>query len=143
MKEKIQIIERNGKPEWAVLPYEEYLQLLDQSELLEDIRDFDAINVAIERHEEELIPAEVVYAILDGANPIKVWREYRELTQQQLADTTGISKPYLSQIETGKRAGTTEILSAIAKALDVSLEELVTTPHAQGRGLLRSFTDAV
>jgi DNA-binding XRE family transcriptional regulator len=127
MKEKIQIIERNGKPEWAVLPYEEYLQLLDQSELLEDIRDFDAINVAIERHEEELIPAEVVYAILDGANPIKVWREYRELTQQQLADTTGISKPYLSQIETGKRAGTTEILSAIAKALDVSLEELVTT----------------
>jgi DNA-binding XRE family transcriptional regulator len=127
MKEEIQIIERNGKPEWAVLPYEEYLQLLDQSELLEDIRDFDAINAAIERHEEELIPAEVVYAILDGANPIKVWREYRELTQQQLADTTGISKPYLSQIETGKRAGTTEILSAIAKALDVSLEELVTT----------------
>jgi DNA-binding XRE family transcriptional regulator len=127
MKEEIQIIERNGKPEWAVLPYEEYLQLLDQSELLEDIRDFDAINAAIECHEEELIPAEVVYAILDGANPIKVWREYRELTQQQLADTTGISKPYLSQIETGKRAGTTEILSAIAKALDVSLEELVTT----------------
>jgi len=127
MKEEIQIIERDGKPEWAVLPYEEYLQLLDQSELLEDIRDFDIINAAIDRREEELIPAEVVYAILDGENPIKVWREYRELTQQQLADTAGISKPYLSQIETGKRTGTTEILSAIAKALDVSLEEVITT----------------
>ena len=127
MKEEIQIIERDGKPEWAVLPYEEYLQLLDQSELLEDIRDFDTINAAIDRREEELIPAEVVYAILDGENPIKVWREYRELTQQQLADTAGISKPYLSQIETGKRMGTTEILSAIAKALDVSLEEVITT----------------
>ena len=53
-------------------------------------------------------------------NPIKVWREYRELTQQQLAEIAGISKPYLSQIETGKRIGTAEILSAIAKALDVS-----------------------
>jgi DNA-binding XRE family transcriptional regulator len=127
MKEEIQIIERDGKPEWVVLPYEEYLQLLDQSELLEDIRDFDATNAAIDRREEELIPAEVVYAILDGKNPIKVWREYRELTQQQLADIAGISKPYLSQIETGKRTGTTEILSAIAKALDMSLDEVVTT----------------
>ena len=126
MKEEIQIIERDGKPEWAVLPYEEYLQLLEQAELLEDMRDFDAISAAIERGDEELIPAEVVYAILDGKNPIKVWREYRGLTQQQLADKAGISKPYLSQIETGKRTGTTEILSAIAKALDVSLDEVVT-----------------
>ena len=130
MKEEIQIIERDGKPEWAVLPYEEYLQLLDQSELLEDIRDFDVINAAIDRREEELIPAEVVYAILDGENPIKVWREYRKLTQQQLAETVGISKPYLSQIETGKRMGTAEILSAIAKALDVSLDEVVTTGNS-------------
>jgi DNA-binding XRE family transcriptional regulator len=125
MKEEIQIIERDGKPEWAILPYEDYLQLVEQAELLEDIRDFDRISAAIENGREELIPAEVVYAILDGENPIKVWREYRGLTQQQLADAAGISKPYLSQIETGKRTGATEILSAIAKALDVSLDEVV------------------
>ena len=127
MKEEIQIIERDGKPEWAVLPYEEYLQLIEQAELLEDIRDFDAISGAIERGDEELIPSEVVHAILDGENPIKVWRGYRGLTLQELADAAGISKPYLSQIETGKRTGTTEILSAIAKALDVSLDEVVGT----------------
>lgn len=125
MKEEIQIIERDGKPEWAIIPYEEYLKLVEQAELLEDVRDFDAINAAIGRGEEELIPSEVVDAMLDGENPIKVWREYRGLTQQQLANVAGISKPYLSQIETGKRTGTTEILSAIAKALDVSLDELV------------------
>ena len=85
---------------------------------LQDILDYHAAALAIERGEDELIPAEVVYAILDGKNPIKVWREYRGLTQQQLADKAGISKPYLSQIETGKRTGTTEILSAIAKSLD-------------------------
>ena len=124
MKEEIQIIERNGKPEWAVLPYEEYLHLIEQAELLEDIRDFDVISGAIERGDEELIPAEVVNAILEGENPIKVWREFRGLTQQQLADAAQISKPYLSQIETGKRIGTTDVLSAIAKALDVSLEQV-------------------
>ena len=124
MKETIQIIERNGKPEWAVLPYEEYLKLVEQAELLEDIRDFDEMNAAINRGEEELIPAEVVNAILDGKSPIKVWREYRGLTQQQLADGIGISKPYLSQLETGKRTGTAEVLSAIAEALNVSLEQV-------------------
>ena len=127
MKEEIQIIERDGKPEWAILPYEEYLKLIEQAELLEDIRDFDEISAAIERGDEELIPAEVVNAILGGQNPIKVWREYRGLTQQQLADIVRISKPYLSQIETGKRTGTTDVLAAIAKALDVSLEQVAST----------------
>jgi len=126
MREQIQIIERDGKPEWAILPYEDYLQLIEQAELLEDIRDFDATSAAIERGDEELIPAEVVNAILDGKNPVKVWREYRGLTQQQLADAVKISKPYLSQIETGKRTGTTDVLSAIAKALDISLEQIAT-----------------
>lgn len=125
MKDNIQLIERDGKPEWAVLPYEKYLELLEQAEMLEDIRDFDAAKAALEKGEDELIPGEVVFAILDGENPIKVWREYRGMTQQQLADGAGISKPYLSQIETGKRTGTTEILSAIARALDVSLDEVV------------------
>jgi DNA-binding XRE family transcriptional regulator len=127
MKEEIQIIERDGKPEWAILPYEEYLKLIEQAELLEDIRDFDEISAAIERGDEELIPAEVVNAILDGRNPIKVWREFRGLTQQQLANIVRISKPYLSQIEAGKRAGTTDVLAAIAKALDVSLEQVAST----------------
>ena len=124
MREQIQIIERDGKPEWAILPYEDYLQLIEQAELLEDIQDFDAISAAIERGDEELIPAEVVNAILHGKNPVKVWREYRGLTQQQLADSVEISKAYLSQIETGKRTGTTDVLSAIAKALDGSLEQI-------------------
>ncbi len=127
MREEIQIIERDGKPEWAILPYEEYLRLIEQAELLEDIRDFDEISAAIERGDEELIPAEVVNAILDGKNPVKVWREYRGLTQQQLADKARISKPYLSQIETWKRTGATSVLSAIAKALDVSLEQVAST----------------
>lgn len=124
MKEEIQIIERNGKPEWAVIPYDEYIELIEQAELLEDIRDFDKLSAKVASGEEELIPSEVVDALLNGENPIKVWREYRAQTQQQLSDTVGISKPYLSQIETGKRKGTVDVLSAIAKSLNVSLDDL-------------------
>jgi DNA-binding XRE family transcriptional regulator len=94
-------------------------------EELEDIRDFDAAKAALENGEDELISSEVVYAILDGENPIKVWREFRGLTQAQLADAAGISKPYLSQIETGKRNGSTYVLSTLAKALHVTLEEVI------------------
>ena len=121
----IQVIERNGKPEWAVLPYAEYMKLVEQAEMLEDTRDYDTAKAAIERGDEELVPAEVVYAILDGQSPIKVWREYRRLRQHQLAKAAGISVPYLSQLESGKRKGSAAILTALSKALKVSLDEIV------------------
>ena len=55
MNKNIQLIERDGKPEWAVLPYEEYLALLEQAEMLEDIHDYDAAKAALENGEDELI----------------------------------------------------------------------------------------
>lgn len=119
-----QIIERNGKPEWAVIPFKNYLEMLEQLEMLQDIRDYDEIKAGIANGTIELIPSEVVYAILDGQNPIQVWREFRGLSQHDLAEKAGISVPYLSQLEHGKRRGTLEVLSAIGKALGVGLDEL-------------------
>ncbi|MHC1781322.1 MAG: helix-turn-helix domain-containing protein [Anaerolineaceae bacterium] len=72
-----------------------------------------------------MIPGEVLDAILAGENPIKVWREYRGLTQQETAAISGISIPYLSQLETGKRKGSLEVMSALAKTLNMSLDFLV------------------
>ena len=126
MNAPVQVIERDGKPEWAVLPYDAYVQLVEESEMLQDVRDYDAVKTAIKQGKEELVPGEVTFALLDGENPVKVWREYRGLTQIQFAEKVGISTPYLSQIETGKRIGTTEVLLAIARALEVTLDELVT-----------------
>ena len=119
----VQIIEKDGKPEWAVIPYETYQRLVDNAEMLQDIRDYDKAKKVIENGK-ELIPSEVTYAILDGENPIKVWREYRGLTQHQLADAAGISKTCLSQIESGERTRHTDVLDAIAKALDLSLDDI-------------------
>ena len=108
-----------------MLPYDLYVQLTDDAEMLQDIRDYDFVKTAIEQGKEELIPSEVAFALLDGENPVKVWREYRGLTQQHLAETAGISTPYLSQIETGKRTGTTEVLLAVAKAMNLTLDDIL------------------
>jgi len=108
-----------------MLPYDQYEQLAEEAEMLPDIRDYDSVKTAIEQGKEELVPSEVTFALLDKENPVKVWREYRGLTQQQLAGIVGISTSYLSQIETSKRTGTTEILLAVAKALRVTLDDIV------------------
>lgn len=121
----VQIIERNGKPEWAVVPYEHYQRMLTESEMLEDIRDFDEVKAALARGEEELIPAEMVDALLEGENPIRVWRQHRGLTQAELAEKVGISDPYLSQLETGRRKGSPEVLLNVASALDLSLDDIL------------------
>lgn len=123
----VQIIERDGNPEWAVIPYKEYLRFVTETKMLQDVRDYDAILESIEQGEEETILSEVVYAILDGANPIRVWREHRGLPQGQLSEAARISKPYLSQIESGKRTGTMEVLSMIANALNLMLDDIVKT----------------
>ena len=92
--------------------------------MLADIQAYDEAQRAI-ADGEELVPSSVTYAILDGENPIRVWREHRGLTQQQLADLAGISKPYLSQLESGRRSGSIDVLSALARALGLSIDDLI------------------
>jgi predicted transcriptional regulator len=120
----VQVIEKNGQPEWAVIPYQQYQRMVEALEMLEDIRDFDQAKAGLAAGE-ELIPSEVTYAILDGAHPIRAWREVRGLTQQQLAGQAGISVPYLSQLESAKRAGSTRVLQALAGVLGVDLKNLL------------------
>ncbi len=124
MSMNVQIIEKDGNPEWVVVPYKAYRQLLEDAEMLQDVRDYDAAMQAIAEGE-ELVPGEVVDALLDGENAIRVWRAYRGMTQQQLAKVAEISVPYLSQLESGKRGGSPGVLGAIARALDLTLDDLV------------------
>ncbi len=55
---------------------------------------------------------------------IAAQRRAAELTLRQLAEQTGISNPYLSQIERGLRRPSAEVLQQLAKALRVSAETL-------------------
>jgi len=120
----VQTINRNGKPEYVVLPWADYQALLEAAEDAIDGALLDAFRTKLASGEEETIPASVVDALLTGVNPIKAWREYRGLTQDELAARSSISKAYLCQIETGKRAGTIKTLRAIAAALGITVDDL-------------------
>ena len=121
----VQIIEKDGHPEWAVVPYNEYERLLAAAEMLEDIQLYDEGHRALESGVDELIPNSFANRLIDGENPIKVWREYRGVSQSELANMSEISSAYLSQLEAGKRTGTTEVLSRIAASLGVSVDDLL------------------
>ncbi len=68
-------------------------------------------------------------AILDEISaqqdhPIKIVRKHRGMTQAALAKESEISRPYLTEIETGKKDGSLRAMKAIADALNVSLSDL-------------------
>ena len=74
---------------------------------------------------EETWPMEIVVAKANGENPIRVYRKYRGMTITELATAAGISQPHLSDIETGKKTGSVDVLKRIAVALKVDLDDLV------------------
>jgi transcriptional regulator with XRE-family HTH domain len=49
------------------------------------------------------------------------------MTLDQVSARAGIGKGYLSDIENGKRTGPVQTLQAIARALDVRLDEIAPT----------------
>jgi transcriptional regulator with XRE-family HTH domain len=55
---------------------------------------------------------------------IRQQRQLHELSLRQLAGLTGISNPYLSQIEHGQRDPSNAVVDAIADALDVTSQRL-------------------
>lgn len=70
---------------------------------------------------------------------IREARKRIDITQEDLAYKTGITTPYLSQIENGKKKISLPVLMRISKALGITLDELVS---GKGRtfGYLADFS---
>jgi len=121
---KPQIIRgKDGKPAFAIVPWEEYARMAP-SEAEAHLTDEDLYDRA-KAANDEFLPVEVVDRLLAGESPVKVLRQHRGLTQRQLAERAGLNAVYLSQIENGKRTGSVETLGRIARNLDVDLDDLV------------------
>lgn len=67
---------------------------------------------------------EVSAAILRGDSRLKAIRKWRDETQRHLEFVTGIGQGYLSDLESGRRAGSPETIAKLAKALDVPVDWL-------------------
>ena len=91
----------------------------------QDIQDYDrALNEA-----EEFIPLEMTLALQKAfqadESVIPIWREYRGMTQIELAQKSNISQSDLSDIETGKKPGSTKSILSIASSLKISVDDLM------------------
>lgn len=99
----------------------EYQALIGRMEDLEDDRDLRDHR----SHPQEGIPAEIVNRLMDGENPVKVWREYRCLTQAELAEKAQISIMHIGKMESGEREDSVKLLSRLATALNIDIDVLL------------------
>lgn len=91
---------------------------------LEDVQDLKEIDRRVAAGETEEIPWEVAKVLLDGENPVRVWRRHRQMSLRGLAQAAGVQPGYLSEIETGKKPGSFNAMAKIAEALGISLDDL-------------------
>jgi len=100
-----QIIEKDGKPAFAVIPYDEFLKLI--------------------RDEERTIPHEVVGLVVKKSmNLVKAWRTYLGKTQAEVAKKASITQAALSQMEKTDNELRTATLEKLADAMGLSVEQL-------------------
>jgi DNA-binding XRE family transcriptional regulator len=114
----------NGE-DMIVLSKSDYELLLDRAELAEDIAAIETYRKKLASGEEEAIPEEFAARLIEGENPIRVYRELRGMSARDLAEKTGISAAFLSEIENGKKDGGVATLKKIAQVLRVTIDDLV------------------
>jgi len=106
-----QIITQNGKPAFAVIPWNEYQALIRNN---------------IESDESDIwFPNEVVKANVRGDSLIKAWREYFKLTQAELAAKAGMKQSALARLESSSVTPRKSTLAKLAEAMGISVEQLI------------------
>ncbi len=103
---------------------EDLRKLIDDAEMLIDVKAYDAAKARLEDGEDELIPLEMTERRLRGEAPLRIWREYRKLTQEQLAKVSKVSRVLIAAIETMRKAGSVSTWKKLGVALDVGWEQL-------------------
>ena len=119
---------KTGKGEVAILPRKDYEALAAKA--AEADEDFGSAQLVARARKEiaagaPLIPKKIVDRIANGENPLRVLRQWRDMTQLELSSKTDIGQGYISDLESGRRKGTTAALKKIAGTINVPLDLLV------------------
>jgi len=118
-----QRIKTKGGTEFVLLEAEDYDALLQEIEDLQDIA--SAAKIMKEEEGKERVPFELLMR-LEKEPPIAVWLDYKGMKQVDLVNRTGLSQPYISLLVQGEKKGSLKTYKAIAKALDIDLEDITT-----------------
>lgn len=122
---KPQIIRTPDGEELVVVPRADYEALIERAD--QEAEDADDVAIYDARKAElaaggVVLPPEVSAAILRGHSRLKAIRNWRGETQLHLTFKTGIAQGYLSDLESGRRRGTSDTIAKLAQALNVPAE---------------------
>lgn len=119
--------QKTSKGEVAILPRKEYEALLARAAEADENAGTARL-VARARKQvsagDPLLPKEIVDRFANGENAVRVFREWRDVTQMYLSFKTNLSQGYISDIENSRRIGTPAALRQIANVLKVPLDLL-------------------
>lgn len=123
---RIQIIRTPAGEEMVVLPRAEYEALVAAAEAAEedagDVAVYDARKADLALGKSSTLPEAVSRLLLQSNSRLKAIRLWRGMTQTELARRAGIGQGYLSDMESGRRPVSAELLTALATKLDVPAE---------------------
>lgn len=106
--DNVQIIKKDGKAAFAVIPYDTYLELLGE-----------------EVEKEVYIPHEVAELVLmEELSLLAAWRKHLGLSQSELANRMGVNQSTVSQMENIDSKPQRRTIEKAAKALGIQPEQL-------------------
>lgn len=120
-----QIIETPLGERLVLIPEAEFRIIVEAAEDAADVEAIRRFEAAFAAGEEELIPSEVVDRLSSGESKVRVWREFRGLSTEDLAKRSGIGEARLARIEDGSADLAVSELQALAPALKVDAEDLL------------------
>lgn len=74
---------------------------------------------------EEVIPGHIVKRLDAGENPVRVFREFRGMTQGELAAKVDVTQGFISRIEGGAKLPSGGKFARLAKALNIDADLLL------------------
>ena len=104
----VQIIKQEGRPMFAVLPYDQYLKLTGHNTEYDVYIPHAVIGLCIEK----------------GLSLLAAWRTYKGFSQSELAGRMGITQPGIAQMERTGAKLQRRTLEKAALALGVNTEQL-------------------
>jgi ribosome-binding protein aMBF1 (putative translation factor) len=121
----VQIIEKDDA-KWAMIPYDDYLSLKELAALATNMTSDVKAEERLMPGEEQL-PDDLKARLLGGENAIRIWREFRGLSLEELAKRADVTESFVTLVDRGRPTCRIDKLKRIAEALGVHLENIVRT----------------
>ena len=115
----VQVIMKDGRPEWAVIPYEQYEELLKAA----GKQSLEVKSAAAEPVAERVSASS--HTGVFSVERLRTLQQSLNRSAQEMAKDAGISPAYFTQIIAGERSPSPAIIRGLAQALGVKADDVL------------------